>query len=115
MDKEFLKLSECLGIKVYITGEKQYPSTQKILCDTLADGSEEKYVSEVVSRLHKDAFGRVFLILPDTKSMEILNPAEFFRLEGPCAHLKYYLLDSILYVGKAFSICMIKYASITSG
>ena len=75
-----------------MSGEKQYLSTQEILCDTLADGSEEKYVNEVVSWLHKDAFGRVFLTLPDTKSMEILHPAEFSRLEGSCAHVKYYLL-----------------------
>ena len=44
---------------------------------------------------HKDAFGRVFLTLPDTKSMEILHPAEFFRLEGSCARVKYYLLGQL--------------------
>ena len=42
--------------------------------------------------LHKDAFGRVFLTLPDSKSMEILHPSEFFRLKGSCAHVKFYLL-----------------------
>ena len=79
-NKEFLELCELLGIKAYITGEKQYPATQEILCDTLADGNEEKYVSEVVSWLHKDAFGRGFLTLPGSTSMEILHPAKFFRL-----------------------------------
>ena len=78
-----------------MSGEKQYLSTQEILCDTLADGNEEKYVCEMVSWLHKDAFGRVFLTLPDTKSMEILHPAEFFRLKGSCAHVKYNLLGQL--------------------
>ena len=72
-NKEFLELSECLGIKAYMNGEKQYPSSQEILCDTFADGNEEKYVSEVIPWLYKDAFGRVFLTLPDSKSMETLH------------------------------------------
>ena len=76
-------------------GEKQYPSTQEILCDTLADGSDEKYVSEVVPWFYKDAFGRDFLTLPDTKSMEILHPAEIFRLDGSRSHVKYYLLGQL--------------------
>ena len=97
-NKEFLELNWCLGIKAYMCGEKQYPSTREILGDTLADGNKEKNVNEVVSWLHKDAFGRVFLTLPDTKSMEILHSAEIFRLEGSCAHMKYYnkALDSIV-------------------
>ena len=40
--KEFLEFSECLGIKAYVSGEKQYPSTQEILCDTLADGDVKR-------------------------------------------------------------------------
>ena len=81
-NKEFLELNECLGIKAYVSGEKQFPSTQEILCDILADGDEERYVNEVVPWIHKDAFGRVFLSLPDSQSMEILHPIEFFLLEG---------------------------------
>ena len=60
-----------------------------ILCDTLANDIEEKYVNEMVTWMHKDAFGRCFLTLPDTRSMEIMHPAEFFRLEGSCAHHNY--------------------------
>ena len=64
----------------------------EILCETLADGDEEKYVNDVVPWMHKDAFGRVFLTLPDSKTMEILHPTEYFRLEGSYSHVKYYLL-----------------------
>ena len=53
--------------------EKQYPSSQEILCDKLADGNKEKYISEVIPWLHEDAVGRVFLTLPDSKSMETLH------------------------------------------
>ena len=60
-NKDFLGLSECLGIKAYVSGKKQYPLTQEILCDTLADGDEGKYISDVVAWFHKDAFGRSFL------------------------------------------------------
>ena len=45
--------------------------------------------------MHKDAFGRFFLTLPDTKSMEMLHPAEFFQLEGSCTHVKYHLLGKL--------------------
>ena len=45
--------------------------------------------------MNKDVFGRVFLTLLDTKSVEILHPAEFFRLEGSCVHVKYYLLGQL--------------------
>ena len=94
-NKEFLGLSECLRIKAYVSGKKQYPSMQEILCDILTDGDEERYVHEVVRWRHKDAFGRFFLTLPDSKSMEILHPTELFRLEGSCSHVKYYLLGQL--------------------
>lgn len=74
------------------TGDKQFLSTQEILCDMLADGDKGKYINEVVPRLHKDAFGGVFFTMPDSKTMEILHPSEFFRLEVSCAHVKFYLL-----------------------
>ena len=64
-NKEFLELCDFLGIKPYLVGDKQYPSTQEILCDTLADEDEERYISDVVPWIHKDAFGRVFLTLPE--------------------------------------------------
>ena len=85
-------MSECLGIKAYITGEKLYLSTNEILCDTLADGDEGKYFSDLVPWIHKDAFGRFFLTLPGTSIMEICHPAEFFRFESSCSYAKYYLL-----------------------
>lgn len=40
-------------------------------------------------------FGRVFLTSLDSKSMEILCPTEFFRIEGACSHVQYYLLGQL--------------------
>ena len=78
-----------------MSGEKLYPSMQEILCDTLEDKDEKKYVNDIVPWMHKDAFGRGFLTLPDSKTMEILHPTEFFRLEGSCSHVKYHLLGQL--------------------
>lgn len=47
-DKEFLEFCEFLGIKNYIIGDKQYPSTQEILCDTLVDGDQNKFVEVIL-------------------------------------------------------------------
>ena len=90
-NKDFPDLCDFWGIKPYLGGDKQFPSTQEILCDTLADEDEEKYVNEVIPWICKDVFARVFLTLPDSKSMEILHLTEIFQLEISCSHVKYYL------------------------
>lgn len=66
-NREFLELWELQGIKPYINGDKQYSPVQEVLCDTLANGDVEKYVYEMIPWIHKDAFGRGFLTLPDPK------------------------------------------------
>ena len=81
-NEEFLELNYCLGTKVYVTDEKPYPTTQEILCDTMADGDEERYVREVIPW-----FGRVFLTFPGSNTLEILHPLEFVRLQAACSHL----------------------------
>ena len=63
--------------------EEQYPSTQEFLCDTLAEGSEERYISEVIPWLHKDAFGRVFLTLLDSKVWKSFILPSFFDWKDP--------------------------------
>ena len=53
-NKEFLKLSECLGIRTYIIGEKSYPTTQEILRDSMVEGDGERYIREVIPWCSKD-------------------------------------------------------------
>lgn len=40
-NKKFLELCDCPEIKAYVTVERTYPTTQEILCDTMADGDQE--------------------------------------------------------------------------